>query len=967
MRLRLYLLGAIFPCSAGLSLTLLEPPHDAWVGPSCRVSFTAAFGSREEQLEALGRAEFGRALRACATVDGRHQGCFDMNIHNGAATTLHIGCDSGGCAGWHALQIWVPAEQPAAPSGASGARAAAAAASLSSRFYTVRDPLRLTVGDVDATATVAAGRLPAALSSALGAALAKGPVLGAEARDALLRGNGAGGGTSVGRAMLIEGAGAGALGAVLARSLALLADALAPQQHPLWTITLGGHADDDASGHGGQVRAALDHAIIGHRRLGSVRLYGGGGEGVATWAAWAAELNSLVLGSVGVVALLAMEPEWGVGDRARALGFALSKAHSGVLIWLGDGGLLGSGNGAVNSAGATLAASQQSRVALNLLGLLGRAGAAAAARITEQGKLRMLDYVDAVGGGSSGGGGGAQHSLYIPALPEAERRALALAVVARGSARSHAQRPSSGGGGSGSDGNGATGVSLDEMLPERVALRAQARAHYASRAARCDGGEASGGSGGAAACTAQPTCGTMSEGTAAARGRSCLRVHLSNGMNAAAGHNVCLRPFDGPEVLLYRGSGIGTAVIDPTVASKLRLGHNGFAFGWRWSERLGPAPQEPSSRWHRSGSVIVVRPAFPRHTTHFAEAVALLFHAALHHEDGEWHWLGLLGGDGNGGSGSGPATRTHSAMAATELWLPTVSRLRDELAWNHGFLDILLAAVAEALGGAEGARPLQVRFAQDIPASPLHCFAHLGLVGMATHEFGFFADAWEAQLFREVAWRRLAMLPPPHPQPHPNAKLRTLVAHRLSAKRRMLNQDEVLQMLLATGLVELDYDGGPGGDGVGTFEGASFREQLAWMQATDLLVAVHGGALNNAIFMRAGSAVIDILPSNFVEFEWSNALTIAGMHYLFLPNDRGTGQCEPHPAACRDGHPFQSGRMACLGIRNCDVTVWLGGLDMYVRQAAFLVRNLQRRVVKGGGSTTWNRGSLPDGRFDPLT
>ena len=339
----------------------------------------------------------------------------------------------------------------------------------------------------------------------------------------------------------------------------------------------------------------------------------------------------------------------------------------------------------------------------------------------------------------------------------------------------------------------------------------------------------------------------------------------------------------------------------------------------------------------------------------------LLFHAALHHDTGDWSWLGLRG---SGGMGSSGARDPPVDSTAAELWLPTVSK--DEMAWNIGFLDVLLVAVSEALWGA-GQPRIQARFAQDIAAAPLHCFAHLGLVGTATHDFGYFADVWEAQLFREAAWKRLALLPPPFPQPQPNAKMRTIVAvRRPGVSRLMLNRPEVLQMLRETGLVELEFDGGPLGVDGCLFEGASFREQLVWMQATDLLVAVHGGALNNAIFMRAGSAVIDVLPSNFVEFEWSNALTVAGMHYMFLPDREAGVNCEPHPAACREGRPYESGRMACLGIRNCDVNVWLGGLEIYVRQAAFLIRNVQRRVTKGPEHTTWHRGNLPDGRFDPL-
>jgi hypothetical protein len=93
--------------------------------------------------------------------------------------------------------------------------------------------------------------------------------------------------------------------------------------------------------------------------------------------------------------------------------------------------------------------------------------------------------------------------------------------------------------------------------------------------------------------------------------------------------------------------------------------------------------------------------------------------------------------------------------------------------------------------------------------------------------------------------------------------------------------------------------------------------------------------------------------------------------------------------------------MRCLGVRNCDLRAWLGGLDLLLRQAAFLVRNRngRRRPPRRGGRgegrdgraqdnawkgshqgggqggedgdgqhvvATWHRGSLPDGRSDEL-
>ncbi len=171
------------------------------------------------------------------------------------------------------------------------------------------------------------------------------------------------------------------------------------------------------------------------------------------------------------------------------------------------------------------------------------------------------------------------------------------------------------------------------------------------------------------------------------------------------------------------------------------------------------------------------------------------------------------------------------------------------------------------------------------------------------------------------------------------------------------------------------------------FEKLSFSDQVRFMSETDVLIGVHGGGLNNGQFMAEGSVVIDILPSNVVEYEWHNTLTTAGMHYLFLPvsnMEKESKNCQVYNSKCANGTAYEASSMECLGIRNCDVVVNLNLLDILVRQASFLVRVMKRKSypqqsveVKRGRSpnsfasgeddiSQWNRGRMPDGRLDPL-
>jgi hypothetical protein len=214
---------------------------------------------------------------------------------------------------------------------------------------------------------------------------------------------------------------------------------------------------------------------------------------------------------------------------------------------------------------------------------------------------------------------------------------------------------------------------------------------------------------------------------------------------------------------------------------------------------------------------------------------SLLFHASLHTR--AYPWL----------------------KDASELWLHTVSKHTD-LGWNYAYLETVLRAVHRFTGSSGGTaggsvgRAMKALFQEDFPhtaGTATHCFEQVALVGMATSEFGYFADQWEAGVFRKLAWAHHGLLPPPSAL-GANAKLRMFMVERETGKtRRLLNKDDILQKLLATGLVDIDYL--PGNvRAVQSFEGASFRQQLQWMQHTDVLIGVHGGGLNNGIFMNKG-------------------------------------------------------------------------------------------------------------------
>ena len=102
---------------------------------------------------------------------------------------------------------------------------------------------------------------------------------------------------------------------------------------------------------------------------------------------------------------------------------------------------------------------------------------------------------------------------------------------------------------------------------------------------------------------------------------------------------------------------------------------------------------------------------------------------------------------------------------------------------------------------------------------------------------------------------------------------------RGGSERVVLNFDQVLETIRGSGVVNLSWlraNARP-------FELLTFAEQVLLMAKTDVLIAVHGAALINGIFMRRGSAAINILNAPFIEFVFSPPLREAGVQLMYVP------------------------------------------------------------------------------------
>jgi hypothetical protein len=91
----------------------------------------------------------------------------------------------------------------------------------------------------------------------------------------------------------------------------------------------------------------------------------------------------------------------------------------------------------------------------------------------------------------------------------------------------------------------------------------------------------------------------------------------------------------------------------------------------------------------------------------------------------------------------------------------------------------------------------------------------------------------------------------------------------------------------------------------------SFQEQLAVVSSTQFLVGVHGSGLVNSIFLRSNAVAVDLLPHNYLELEWHNFASKAGVrfYFMFLRDERCRNPCT--------GHIFETGQTKCRAGMSC--------------------------------------------------
>lgn len=244
------------------------------------------------------------------------------------------------------------------------------------------------------------------------------------------------------------------------------------------------------------------------------------------------------------------------------------------------------------------------------------------------------------------------------------------------------------------------------------------------------------------------------------------------------------------------------------------------------------------------------------------------------------------------------------------------------------------------------------------PSLPLVCFEKAVIHG---HSNSFIPSAVDADAFRNYVYQAVdaASTGVSRPRMHPSllqlrddvcrssdgnsdqggssslrsgggdGGLRVSVVVR-GSNRWILNLAEILQMMehefaqkskLSPGCVSIDMDWLAGH--IVLLEQMSFSEQVQLMRDTDILIAAHGAALTNAIFLKPQSVVIEVLTAPWYQAFYDFPSTMFGVKYMVLPMT-DLARCERclFLKQCMDEMTlFERSSFLCFGMRQCSAFI----------------------------------------------
>lgn len=102
---------------------------------------------------------------------------------------------------------------------------------------------------------------------------------------------------------------------------------------------------------------------------------------------------------------------------------------------------------------------------------------------------------------------------------------------------------------------------------------------------------------------------------------------------------------------------------------------------------------------------------------------------------------------------------------------------------------------------------------------------------------------------------------------------RVYISRNLGSNRRMVNEDEVLELLNKLGFITV------------YFEKMSMLEKVALMSRAEVVIGVCGAGLTNLVFANPGTKVIEIFAPNYIHFTYYILSHHLGLEYYYLVGD----------------------------------------------------------------------------------
>jgi hypothetical protein len=484
--------------------------------------------------------------------------------------------------------------------------------------------------------------------------------------------------------------------------------------------------------------------------------------------------------------------------------------------------------------------------------------------------------------------------------------------------------------------------------------------------------------------------------------QSSLSFSFRYGMNTLVAKNVCLRNHS--ELVFLRQAGTAP-LLSAALENRLRLSYSGFHTGapggWSFSEQeMDPNWQQQQQtqpggtrNWHWvSGSSALLSPSYSPSIFHAAQVALVLVQAAC--DPGHYPWIrGVqrIVASGVSRTGDNWAASLFDLVAHfLPYQLQRSSVDQEEKRKNEPaalfFREDLPSAWAETGDNSPGDKSPGEHATEE----EWVCFREAVVCGSLELSTPFLASSAQAAIFREFTYQHLGLTgsdprePPAlgaamhvpvqlpdsgsagaavsstrspddstwsssccssssnsRSQADPNHRLRvTLLLRPLT--RRVLNVPALLAMLEHTGTVDMHWLR----RAVVYLETASFRQQVALMQNTDVLLAPHGAGLQNLIFLRPHSAVVEMMTAPWYEPGYQATALTAEILYLVLPltDIERTRRCAgTYPESCLQHSLLVTRRsLECYGLRLCDAVIDKDALEVLLWQASQSVRLIKR-------------------------